>query len=403
VIGRGQQAAVTATCLVAAVTYAGAVTTRALIWFVLPGVVIAALVAWRLVARPAPWIALIVSAPLILGWSELVNIWSGTSNGPAARSTFVAAGCTLLAVVAASSPRPGLFLLPVTGVVFGALALGAGGEVRLVAVATVICAAGTLGWIEQSRHRWSTQPRQGVTLVVVSLVVGAAAAGAVVLQAQHDQRQSLLLARSQIDPAIKPAWPDPFANIVKTQPSRHARLAGPPLRTQRPRSSATRTTATRTTATGSHMWLIVVVALGGLMIALLIACIHRALAARLGWRRLRRRLASGTAAERVSGAWIWARLRLEACQLPLSSDVSPDVLAASAPTDDMPTGVLVHLRALAATTTTAAFMQNRAVSMAEAAAAWRMARRADLSARDSLTRLGRVGLALRRPEAQARR
>lgn len=393
----------TATCLVAAVTYAGAVTTRALLWFVLPGVAIAAAAAWRLAARPTPWTALIVGAPLILGWSELVNIWSGASEGPAARSTFVAAGCTLLAVLAAGSPRPALFLLPVTGIVFGALALGAGGEVRLVAVATVVCAAGALGWIEQSRHRWSTQPRLGVALVVVSLIVGAAAAGAVVLQAQHDQRQSLLLARSQIDPAIKPAWTDPFAGIVKTHPRRHQRLARQPLRAQRPRSSATRTSAPGSTATWPHMWLIVVVALGGLMLALLIASIHRALAARLGWRRLRRRLASGTAVEQVSGAWIWARLRLEACHLPLSSDVSPDVLAASAPTDDMPTGVLVHLRALATTTTAAAFTQNRSVTMTEAAGAWRMARRAERSARDSLTRLGRVGLALRRPEARARR
>ena len=85
---RGQQLAVTVTCLVAAVSYAGAVTTWAMGLFVLPGVACAALLASLLAARRMSGMAIGVVGALVLGWAELVNIWTGTANGPAARATF---------------------------------------------------------------------------------------------------------------------------------------------------------------------------------------------------------------------------------------------------------------------------------------------------------------------------
>ena len=84
---RGQQLAVAVTCLVAAVTYAGAVTTWAMGLFVLPGVAGAALLATLLTARRMSGMAIGVVGALVLGWAELANIWTGTANGPAARST----------------------------------------------------------------------------------------------------------------------------------------------------------------------------------------------------------------------------------------------------------------------------------------------------------------------------
>ena len=64
-----------------------------------------------------------------------------------------------------------------------------------------------------------------------------------------------------------------------------------------------------------------------LILAVLIAA--RLLSTRFAWRRVRRRLAAGTAAEQVTGAWAWTRMRLEACRLPLGVDVSPDVVVAT--------------------------------------------------------------------------
>ena len=183
-VTRGQQLAVTITCLVASVTYAGAVTTWAMGLFVLPGVAVAALLASLLAARRMSGMAIGVVGALVLGWAELANIWTGTANGPAARSTAFAAGWTVIAVVLAHSRWPALFLAGVAGVVAGAVVLGAAGEVRIVVVAAAVCAALTLGWIERSRRNWTAPPRRGIALVLLSLLAGSgrrrsrAAAGA---------------------------------------------------------------------------------------------------------------------------------------------------------------------------------------------------------------------------------
>ena len=89
--------------------------------FVLPGVAGAALLASLLAARRMSGMAIGVVGALVLGWAELANIWTGTANGPAARSTAFAAGWTVIAVVLAHSRWPALFLAGVAGVVAGAL------------------------------------------------------------------------------------------------------------------------------------------------------------------------------------------------------------------------------------------------------------------------------------------
>ena len=211
---RGQQLAVTVTCLVAAVTYAGAVTTWAMGLFVLPGVAGAALLATLLAARRMSGMAIGVVGALVLGWAELANIWTGTANGPAARSTAFAAGWTVIAVVLAHSRWPALFLAGVAGVVVGALDLGAAGEVRIVVVAAAVCAALTLGWIERSHRNWTAPPGRGIALVLLSLLAGAAATGAVLLQAQKDPRDPQQVTQGRQYPGIKPAWTDPLARTA---------------------------------------------------------------------------------------------------------------------------------------------------------------------------------------------
>ena len=202
---RGQQLAVIGTCVVGALTYAGVVTTWAMGLFVLPGVAGAAFIASLLAARRMSGMAIGVVGALVLGWAELANIWTGTANGPAARSTAFAAGWTLIAVVFAHSRWPALFLAGVVGLVAGALALGAAGEVGIVAVAAAVCAALTLGWIERSRRNWTAPPRRGVALVFLSLLAGMAATGAVLLQAHKDPRDPALVAQGRQFPGIKPA------------------------------------------------------------------------------------------------------------------------------------------------------------------------------------------------------
>ncbi len=417
-ITRAQNVAVVMTCLLAALTNAGAVTPFALVVFVLPAVMVAAVLGSFLAARRASAIALILGGLLALGWSELVNVWSGTANGPAARATFVAAGCTLVAVVVARSSSPALFLLTVAASVCGALLLGAGGEVRGVAVAAAVSAALTLGWIEQSRRNWTARPRRAPALVLLSLLVGAVAAGVVLLQAQRDPRQPEALAAGQNYPHIKPPWSDPLgraANSVSPppQPRETARQPPPqspkhqtkshPRTSKKPSTARTHTPPPKHAAHGKHtspsrVWLYVLA--GILLVALALAA--RLLAVRLAWRRLRLRLASGAPAEQVTGAWAWMRMRLEACRLPLPAALSPDVVAAGGVMEDLPTETSGRLGFLATTTTLAAFASEGSVAPADGTAAWNAAGQVEAAVRGLLTRRSRTRLAFRGPASTVR-
>lgn len=430
---RTQQLAVTITCLVAALTYAGAVTTWALEMFVLPGVAGAALLAWPLVARGFPGTTIVVVGLLVLGWAELANIWTGLLNGPAARSTLFAGGWTVIAVVLAQSRWPALFLAAVAGLVAGALVLGAAGEVELVVVAAALCAALTLGSIERSHRNWTAGPRRSAALLLLSLLAAAAAAGVVLLQARHDPRHPYLLTQGKEYPGIKPAFSDPLSkesnslnrsahqrpnktasggsNPPSHRPHTHRRHTPPP-HTHRPHHStrphsqqhATRPhhPPVRNHAPRSRTWLYVLA--GILLFLLVVAAVigARLFATRLKWRRLRRRLTVGAPADQVTGAWAWTRVRLDACRLPLAAAASPDAIAAGRAMKNLPSDVFLPLQTLAAATTTAAFSHGQSVGDAEVAAAWSAAGKAGQSARDLLTRRGRMRLAFRGPTATPR-
>jgi hypothetical protein len=450
-MSRKALAAVTLTCLVAAVSYAGAVSTTALLAGVLPSVLLAAAVGAWVRARRTQWAALIVGAVVVLGASELVNVWSGESNGPAARSTFVAAGCTLLAVVAAWSRSPALFLAPLAGIVFGALALGAGGEVRSVAVVAAVFAVVTLGWIEQARRNWAERrPRRGAAMALLSLLVGVAAALIVLLQAQHDAARPELLARAQAKLAIKPGWTDPFASATTRrdttagldpgqsaassdsrqiagntdrgaagavpvsptsqrakQPSTartESRASGGPATRRRPADAVsqngpnarTRQGAMHTAPSG---WPFVLLILGILLLLLAVAVVVRRLYVKRAWRRIRRQLRSGDRQDQIAGAWVWARLHLAAARMAVPPHVSPDVALRDGVFDDMPPGTATPLGAVAQHAALAAFATMSDAHADEVEDVWAAAASAAEGIRNSLTRRARLRLAFRRPAA----
>jgi hypothetical protein len=418
-VTRAQQLAVTVTCLAAALTYAGAVTTWAMSVFVLPGVAGAALLASLLAARRMSGMAIGVVGALVLGWAELANIWTGTANGPAARSTAFAAGWTVIAVVLAHSRWPALFLVGVAGIVDGALVLGAGGEVRVVAVAAALCAALTLGWIERSRRNWTARPRRGFALVLLSLLAAAAAAGAVLLQAQKDPRHPELVAQGRLYPGIKPAWTDPLGTASKSLGGTAAQQRTnprPKTAASHPKSHTPHHTSTPTAkhatlphhasapkhTTRSRVWLYVLAGILLFLLAVALIIAARLLATRFAWRRARRRLAAGELADQVTGAWAWTRMRLDACRLPLAVNVSPDSVAGGLAAEDLPADVFTPLRELATATTAAAFAHEQSIGRGEVSAAWKAAGRADALARGHLTRRGRARLAFRGPVRRER-
>jgi hypothetical protein len=406
-VTRAQQLAVGVTCLVAAVTYAGAVTTWAMGLFVFPGVAGAALLASLLAARRMSGMAIGVVGALVLGWAELANIWTGTANGPAARSTAFAAGWTVIAVVLAHSHWPALFLGGVAGVVVGAVDLGAAGEVRIVVVAAAVCAALTLGWIERSHRNWTAPPRRGIGLVLLSLLAGAAATGAVLLQAHEDPRHPQQVTQGRQYPEIKPAWTDPLAQQLTNPGAKQAR-PHPKPHTPRHASKPAAKQETRShpapvqKRSSRSIWLYVVAAIVLVVLVLAALLAARLLSTRFAWRRVRRRLAAGAPPDQVTGAWAWTRMRLEACRLPLAVDVSPDLVVTRRAMDDFPADVYLPLQALAAATTTAAFSHEQSLGAAEVDVAWTAAGQADESARELLTRRARARLAFRGPASTVR-
>jgi hypothetical protein len=290
----------------------------------------------------------------------------------------------------------------------------------MVAVAAAVCAALTLGWIERSRRNWIARPRRGFALVLLSLLAGSAAAGAVLLQAQKDPRRPELVAQGREYPRIKPAWTDPLGTASKslggtaaqqrTNPRPKTAASHPKSHTPHHTSTPTAKHATlphhrastRKQTTRSRVWLYFLAGILLFLLAVALIVAARLLSTRLAWRRLRRRLATGAPADQVTGAWAWTRMRLEACRLPLAADVSPDAVAVGGAAGDLPGGVFTPLRELATATTTAAFAYEQPIDRAGAAAAWRAAARAEASAREHLTRRGRAGLAFRGPAPRAR-
>lgn len=430
-------AAVLLTCLVAGVSYAGAVTTLALVVFVLPCLVVAFLVGVWTTARRSPIAGIIVSGLVALGLAEAVNVLTQDSAGPAARSTAVAAGCSVLAGIALASSWPGLMLAPVAGIIAGAMALGAGGEVDLVAVVTAMLALLALSAIERQRRSWRERPRRGPAVLLIGLLAAAAAAGAVILQAQHDPRRPEVLAQGAVHLGIRPAFTDPLTQTARTQANEsHAQATNQsssrtrPAQSRRPsnaqhlnqRSSArhhqtrrrpkasTRRNQQRQSRPharrhppSSDWWLILLTVVGGLLLLLLLTLGGRFLSVWLAWRRLRRRLRLGDPAQQVSGAWLWAQWWLASCRMAMPAAMSPDRVSAESLADDLPPPVVEPLSELARLVSRATFAQGQAVTPMEILQAWETADVVSSAAYVGLTRWRRMTLVLRIPPPEPRR
>jgi hypothetical protein len=380
---------VAGTCLVAAVCYAGAVTQNALLSGVLSGVLVSAVVVGAQLRRHGIGLAVMSGVAVAFGWAVLVNTFTGDTNGPAARSTLIAGVCTSLAVAAAGSRRPGLFLVPVGGIVFGALALGAGGEVRIVAVLVVVAVVATLAVLEHERRRWRSGGRRTATVALIALLVGAAALVGALVQSHRDARPVRTLDPGAVNATIHPGWSDPLpaaapVHRVDTR-SQHRRVTA---RAQRPPHHS------------SHLWLwigVAALALLTLLLVLVLAVVARLLVVRRRWRRLRDRLRSGEPSAAVAGAWAWARARLVACRLPLPVNASPDLDSSSAALADLPPTVADPLGRLSPHAAVCAFSAEPLVDMEDVARAWCLADEAAAAGFAALTGWGRWRTRYRSP------
>lgn len=325
-------------CVVAALSYSGAVSIVALLAFVLPAVVLVTVVT-AAAARLSLRLAAVGGVLAALGVAEIVNLVSGAAHGPAARSTFAAAACTALAVAAVLGPAPVLFAAAVVGVVVGALGLGAGAEVAPVAVVTAVAMVVALAVVEAQRRRWTRRPPQLVTVAVLALLVGALAATVAMQSDRRLEGEPAVLSPGAVQPTIRP--PE-VLGVPEPDPAPTSTPSATP--TASPESKAP--PPSESTSKLRTIWLVVAI----VVLALLLSVALRILWVALAWRRLRRRLRRGSGSEQVAGAWVWSTRRLRAAGWPLPPSLSADAVDAGQGASELPRAVRSPLRQVARST-----------------------------------------------------
>lgn len=398
--------AVTVTMTIASMSYAGAVSAHALVGFELPVIVIGVAIAATFIRHRVPGLAVGVGVAAALGWSEIANIATGETNGPAARSALIIGSGTVVALAMLATRFPGAFLVPVAGVVLGAMLLGAGGEVRVVALATAFAAVVALAIVERTFRRFAPPPAPTRTarpwsVPTACVIVAAVAAILAVTQARHDGREPHAAIGGIANSQIRPAWPDPFGapkalTAHTTTPSSTTTTTttaiARPLRPPHPH----RHQHQRKRHRGRWWVLLLLLAIAALFVIAVAAVLVRYFLVRRSWRMLRSRLRERSASESVEGAWVWARHRLAACRRPLPLELSPEAVATSQ--DQVPQAVVGPLSGLAQLIVPVAFAAV-AAGEEDVAAAWAFADEVDTDALSDLRRLQRFRASFTSPTA----
>lgn len=334
---------VTLTTLVASLCYVGAVTQSALWTMVLPGAVVCALVGFAL--HSSAVVSALVVAGCSLGVAEAVNVLSGDYQGSVARSTVVAGACAGWAALLARTRYAPTFLVLVVLNTAWALALGAGGRVLLVALATGALGVIALGFVEREKRSFVGPPRLllGQTSAVVLVV--AAALSVALFQRHHDHRQAASPFRDSLSATIEP----PSLLALSRNPPRSATEPVVPVPVQ-PTTAPVAARSSRLVRDLVGLTLCVI----ALLVVLVVLAGLRRTYVRLAWWRYGRRLRREAARPEL-GAWAWATAGLARLSRPLPPYMSPDLVTTT--TDQR----LLPLRALASMATAAAFSREAAV------------------------------------------
>lgn len=365
-----QQLAVLLTCLVAALACSGAVTMPALLTYVLPGCLVVGLVGMWLSRTIGSGAATSLAVLVALAIAEMTNVTSGDTSGPVARSTFLAASGTAVAVVLARRAAPLLVATPVGGVLGAALWLGAADEVVPVLGVVVALMVLVLPSLARSERREASVRRRVVVPVVAMLTVTAAIA-ADRLQDALATGSPVVFEAAQVNPGITPPGVgESEAAASSTSPT------GSPTTVTRPKPDVPR-----------PVWW--VVTLGGVVL-LLLGVLVRVLWVALRSRRRRLRLRQGDPITSTLGAWHWTLDRLRAHGVAVPDTVPPDEVASGRHRLGLPDEPLRRVRLLAGRAALACFSAHRRPSRDDAEEAWLLGSYVVNAARKSLPRHVRV-------------
>jgi hypothetical protein len=331
---------------------------------------------------------LVVALVALVG-AEIVNLQTGLTEGPAARSSALAAAGCGVAPLLSHSRWPAAFLLPVVGVLAGALLLGAGGQVEVVAIATAAMAALTLALVERDQRAYAG-PMRTTAAILASLLLGVTvAAFAVFFHSELGGRAPASpLARTLTRHVAAPGFLHPLdstSKAVSATPEAHS--GG---RKARASTSSAGTAIHRQPSHRAWLrWLLL------MPVALVVgAAGFRWAYSAWRWRRVFRQILRNNP-RAPAAAWIWTLAHLQRLGFKWPRSVSPDRVAAghdvgmAAPMQD-------HMVLLAGTVAPALFSAGSSAEASDALA-WRQAETAARAGWEFAGRRGRLMARLRLP------
>ena len=351
-------------------------------------------------AQVAVWPALALSTVV---WAGVVELLSGQTSGPVARSSLIVGGLTGAMGALLLTRWKASCLVPAVAMFAGALALGASGRLPLLTGAFAVAAAWALFRLGPFSVGEVRDRHRAVPIAIVALIAGAAAlAGTVASASVMGEPWSMpgVVADEAVTTPVDPlasSSPSPSPTPVASE------SPTPVVVPEDPFESAGADALSALTDTVLPALRNVAVALVVLVVAWLVVMLAWRAWVTMTWRALRRRLAAGHPRDRVLGAWAWARLRLGQAGHHLAPAASPDVVAAGDGLDAVPSGLERDLTKLARISAAAGFAPDLAEPASarqerEASLAWALARDVESCLRRQRRLREWWGIPARRPD-----
>lgn len=360
------------TLLVTWVAFGQVVSLSGLAIWVVGGSLLGALVVSSFAGAGRRGLAVVTMVLLTGGVAFLARTVGGDSAGPITRASLMATGVAGAMGLILQTRYPAAVLAAAVVLLGGATGLGAAGRAPWLIGAWAVAAAATLAMLGPY-SRADLRARRRLVPLVVSLVAAGLAAVVVIGAATPALRSPWTIpgaADVTGEDQTSPPPPTTTAEPPTAPPSAVPTSATPPTTTAPPPSAVPTPPSTvdpvdRDTVDATSIVVVSALILVLLVLLLVAVAVLRRLLAWLRWRRLRRRLGTGSPRDRVVGAWTWVRLRRVRYDEPLPVSASPDVAStARSPYADR------ALQDVAQRAARVAYDSASAPSDADAEAAW---------------------------------
>jgi hypothetical protein len=354
------------TLLVTWVAFGQVVSLSGLAIWVVGGSLLGALVVSSFAGAGRRGLAVVTMVLLTGGVAFLARTVGGDSAGPITRASLMATGVAGAMGLILQTRYPAAVLAAALVLLGGATGLGAAGRAPWLIGAWAVAAAATLAMLGPY-SRADLRARRRLVPLVVCLVAAGLAAVVVIGAATPALRSPWTIpgaadvtGEDQTSPPPPPTTAPPPSAVPTSPPPTTA-----PLPSAVPTPPSTVDPVDRDTVDATSIVVVSALLLVLLVLVLVAVAVLRRVLAWGRWRRLRRRLGTGSPRDRVVGAWTWVRLRRVRYDEPLPVSASPDVAStARSPYADR------ALQDVAQRAARVAYDSASAPSDADAEAAW---------------------------------